>query len=126
MTTQTRECVHSGVAQKTKRLQGQSNLNAWEEPRETHAPAQTNKTPTNQTPNNPVHKNIKKQQPTPHKTHQNNKTKTPKTPIALCSVAGLSAHPPFALHACNYTPVTPPLPPRNRTNHPVPLQSSET
>jgi hypothetical protein len=60
MTTQTRECVHSGVAQKTKRLQGQSNLNAWEEPRETHAPAQTNKTPTNQTPNTTDQNKIKK------------------------------------------------------------------
>jgi len=81
MTTQTRECVHNGVAQKTKRLQGQSNLNAWEEPRDTHDQTQTNKTRTNQTPNLPDYKNIKKQTPTTHKTRTNNKTKTPKTPI---------------------------------------------
>ena len=56
MTTQTRECVHNGVAQKTKRLQGQSNLNAWEEPRDTHDQTQTNKTRTNQTPNKPEQK----------------------------------------------------------------------
>jgi len=92
MRTQTRECVHSGVAQKTKRLQGQSNLNAWEEPRETHAPAQTNKTPTNQTPNNPEQNKIKKQPLTPHKTHQNNKTKTPKTPYIHSGSGGAGAH----------------------------------
>ena len=68
MTTQTRECVHNGVAQKTKRLQGQSNLNAWEEPRDTHDQTQTNKTRTNQTPNTKEQKNIKKQTPTPPNT----------------------------------------------------------
>jgi len=81
MTTQTRECVHNGVAQKTKRLQGQSNLNAWEEPRDTHDQTQTNKTRTNQTPNTTDQNKSKKQPPTPHKTRTNNKTKTPKTPI---------------------------------------------
>jgi len=78
MTTQTRECVHSGVAQKTKRLQGQSSLNAWEEPRDIHAPAKTNKTPTNQTPNTQEQKNIKKQAPTPPKHTRTTKPKPPK------------------------------------------------
>jgi hypothetical protein len=95
MTTQTRECVHNGVAQKTKRLQGQSNLNAWEEPRDTHDQTQTNKTRTNQTPNTQEQKNIKKQAPTTHKTTSNNKTKTPKTPISLLYTPpplGISPH----------------------------------
>ncbi|MAK38224.1 MAG: hypothetical protein CMC15_18845 [Flavobacteriaceae bacterium] len=70
--------MHNGVAQKTKRLQGQSNLNAWEEPRDTHDQTQTNKTRTNQTPNTQEQKNIKKQAPTPPKHTRTTKPKPPK------------------------------------------------
>jgi len=51
--TQTRECVHNGVAHRTKRLQGQSNPNAWEEPRD-------NCKHTHQKHNNPAQNKTKK------------------------------------------------------------------
>ncbi|MAK38057.1 MAG: hypothetical protein CMC15_17990 [Flavobacteriaceae bacterium] len=53
-----------------------------------------NKTPTNQTPNLLDYKKIKKQQPTPHQTHSNHKTKTPKTQITCTYIQGASAHRP--------------------------------
>jgi len=82
--------VHSGVAQKTKRLQGQSNPNAWEVPRD-------NCKHTHQTQNNPAHNKNKYKKPYKKNTHnpphnKPHKTKTPNKQLSHREGGGAPAH----------------------------------
>ena len=88
--------MHSGVAQKTKRLQGQSNLNAWEVPRDNH-------THTHQTQNNPAHNKNKHKKPYKKSTHnpphnKPHKTKTPNKQLSHREGGGAPAHPRIRLN----------------------------